>query len=140
MPSGPGVIPEARISEIAAVVPPGVARFLLTSRRDASGIADQQRRCGVDTIQLCDALADDAYRDLREAMPGVSLVQVIHVTDGQIVVREAVVSELALPTGTTRAYLEAYRSNVDANTKISEFISSGRWEGFKPRPLPERRK
>jgi ribonuclease Z len=65
---------------------------------------------------------------------------VINVTDEQVVVREAVVSELALPTGTTQGYLEAYRSKVDANTKISEFLANGRWEGFKPRPLPEAQK
>lgn len=53
-------------------------------------------------------------------------------------VREAVVSELALPTGTTKGYLEAYRSKVDANTKISESIDNGRWQGFKPRPLPDK--
>ena len=64
---------------------------------------------------------------------------VINVTDEQIVVREAVVSELALPTGTTKGYIEAYRSKVDANTKISEFIANGRWKGFKPRPLPDKR-
>ena len=31
MPSGPGPISEERIREIAAIVPPGVATFLLTS-------------------------------------------------------------------------------------------------------------
>ena len=65
---------------------------------------------------------------------------VINVTDEDIVVREAVVSELALPTGTTKAYLEAYRSKVDADSKISEFLASGRWKGFKPPPLPKQRK
>jgi ribonuclease Z len=62
---------------------------------------------------------------------------VINVTDDDIVVREAVVSELALPTGTTEGYLKAYRSKVDEDSKISEFIAKGRWEGFKPPPLPK---
>lgn len=62
---------------------------------------------------------------------------VINVTDEQIAVREAVVSELALPTGTTDGYLNAYRTKVDANSKISEFISSGRWEGYQAPPIPE---
>jgi hypothetical protein len=62
---------------------------------------------------------------------------VINVTDKQVVIREAVVSELALPTGTTKGYLEAFRSKVDANSKISEYLSSERWKGFKPPPLPE---
>lgn len=63
---------------------------------------------------------------------------VINVTDEDVVVRQAVVSEMALPTGTTQEYLEAYRSEVDANSKISEFLASGRWKGFQPPPLPER--
>ena len=56
MPSGPGVIGDDLIAEIAATVPPGVATFLLTSRTDADAIVDQQRRCGVNAIQLCDAV------------------------------------------------------------------------------------
>ena len=88
MPSGPGVIPEQRITEIAATVPPGIASFLLTSHTAAGAIVDQQRRCRVNTIQLCDALDDDAYRELREALPGISLVQVVHVT-GEDAVDEA---------------------------------------------------
>src|SRR3954468_14040697 len=80
MPSGPGPIDERLIAEIAARVPPGVASFLLTCRQDAVGIIDQQRRTRVNTIQLCDSLRDHAdYATLRESMPGVALVQVIHV-------------------------------------------------------------
>lgn len=80
MPSGPGVIGEAAITEIAAAVPPGVATFLLTSRQDAASIVEQQRRTGVNTIQICDDLVDGTYVEMRRAMPGVKLVQVIHVT------------------------------------------------------------
>ena len=63
---------------------------------------------------------------------------VINVTDEQVVVREAVVSELALPTGTTQAYLDAYRTPTDPNSKISEFLSLERWKGFKPAPMPKK--
>ncbi len=79
MPSGPGVIGEDLIAEIAAAVPPGVATFLLTSRQDADAIIEQQRRCGVSAIQLCDSLEAGAHHVLRDALPGVSLVQVVHV-------------------------------------------------------------
>jgi phosphoribosylanthranilate isomerase len=81
MPSGPGVISEALITEIAATVPPPIATFLLTSRTDPDEIIAQQRRCGVNTIQLCDALPSGAIAKLRKALPGISLVQVIHVLD-----------------------------------------------------------
>ena len=80
MPSGPGPIEEDLIAEIAKVVPPGVASFLLTCKQDVQSIIDQQRRLGVNTIQICDRLVDGTYSDLRRALPGVSLVQVIHVT------------------------------------------------------------
>ncbi len=80
MPSGPGVIGEDRITEIAATVPPPIATFLLTSAQDADAIIDQQRRCRTNTLQLCDRLPDGAHARLRAELPGVALVQVIHVT------------------------------------------------------------
>jgi phosphoribosylanthranilate isomerase len=86
MPSGPGIIPEEMIAQIAAIVPPAVSSFLLTSQQDAASIIAQQRRCGVDTLQLCDRLASGSYTDLREAMPGITLVQVIHVTGPESIV------------------------------------------------------
>lgn len=80
MPSGPGVIAEETIAEIAATVPPGVATFLLTSRRDADPILAQQRRCRVNTLQLCDSVEPGCHAQLRANLPGIALVQVIHVT------------------------------------------------------------
>src|SRR5437762_1177442 len=80
MPSGPGVIAEETIAEIAASVPPGVATFLLTSRRDADSIMTQQRRGRVNTLQLCDSVEPGCHAKLRAALPGIALVQVIHVT------------------------------------------------------------
>ena len=80
MPSGPGPIPEDLIAEIAATVPPGVSSFLLTCQQEAAAIIDQQRRLRVNTIQICDRLPEGGHEELREALPGVSLVQVVHVT------------------------------------------------------------
>ncbi|MDN3519384.1 phosphoribosylanthranilate isomerase [Aquisalimonas lutea] len=81
MPSGPGVITEDAIAEIAASVPPPVGTFFLTSRTDPGEIVAQQQRCGVNTIQICDRLAPGAHATLRASLPGVSLVQVVHVRD-----------------------------------------------------------
>ena len=95
MPSGPGPIEEDLIAEIAKVVPPGVASFLLTCKQDVESIIDQQRRLRVNTIQICDRLVDGSYDELRRALPGVSLVQVIHVTgpesvdEAQMIARHA---------------------------------------------------
>jgi phosphoribosylanthranilate isomerase len=79
MPSGPGVISEDLIRQIAASIPPPVASFLLTCRQDVAAIIDQQKSLRVNTIQLCDRLEEGAHRQLRQSLPGVSLVQVIHV-------------------------------------------------------------
>ncbi|HMP81662.1 MAG TPA: phosphoribosylanthranilate isomerase [Verrucomicrobiota bacterium] len=80
MPSGPGVIEEDSITQIAATIPPGVATFLLTSLRDAESIVAQQRRCRVNTLQLCDLVEAGCHAKLRMRLPGIALVQVIHVT------------------------------------------------------------
>jgi len=85
MPSGPGPISEDLIAEIAATIPPGVSSFLLTCLQDAASIIDQQRRLRVNTIQICDRLTRGSYQDLREALPGISLVQVVHVTGPEAV-------------------------------------------------------
>ena len=79
MPSGPGPIAEERIAEVADRAPPGVATFLLTSRTDAEGIIEQQHRCRCNTLQLVDAVDPRIYPRLRRAMPGIKIVQVIHV-------------------------------------------------------------
>ncbi len=79
MPSGPGVIEEELIAEIADTIPPGVASFLLTSKLDVEAIIAQQRRCRTNTLQLVDRLPEGSQRRLREALPGIALVQVIHV-------------------------------------------------------------
>ena len=85
MPSGPGMIPEALIAEIAATIPPPIASFLLTSEIDPDRIIAQQRRCGANTLQLCDHLPPSVYPPLREALPGIKLVQVVHVENPESV-------------------------------------------------------
>lgn len=81
MPNGPGVIPEDAIARIADTVPPPVATFLLTSERSPEAIIAQQRRCRTNTLQLCDHLPATVYPRLRDELPGIALVQVVHVTD-----------------------------------------------------------
>ncbi len=89
MPSGPGVISEDRIASIAKVIAPGVSAFLLTSRQDVESIVAQQRRTAADTLQLVDELPAGAHRELRRRLPGVRIVQVIHVV-GEDSVDEAI--------------------------------------------------
>ncbi len=80
MPSGPGVIADDVITAIAATVPPGVASFLLTSKQDVPSIVEQHNQCRTNTLQIVDRLEAGTYQDLRDALPGIALVQVIHVT------------------------------------------------------------
>jgi phosphoribosylanthranilate isomerase len=105
MPSGPGEIPEERIAEITASVPPPIATFLLTSKQDTKSIIAQQRRCRTNTIQIVDRFLG-VYEDLRTAMPGIAIVQVVHVT-GEESIEEAIlvardVDALLLDSGNPR--------------------------------------
>jgi phosphoribosylanthranilate isomerase len=80
MPSGPGVISDELIAEIAATVPPAIGTFLLTSRQSVREIVAQQRLCRTNTIQICDHLTTGTHRKLKQALPGIAVVQVVHVT------------------------------------------------------------
>jgi phosphoribosylanthranilate isomerase len=80
MPSGPGVISDELIAEIAETVPPAIGTFLLTSRQSVDEIIAQQHACRTNTIQICDRLARGSHRELKQALPGISIVQVVHVT------------------------------------------------------------
>ncbi len=79
MPSGPGPISDDAIYRIAKSVLPPVATFLLTSEQTASGIIDHHHRTRTNTIQIVDELVDRDYKSIRESLPHVKLVQVIHV-------------------------------------------------------------
>ena len=81
MPSGPGPIDEKLIAQIARTVPPGVASFLLTSSSNPHEIVAQQRRCGTNTLQLVDEVDAGTHAVLRRELPGISIVQVVHVAD-----------------------------------------------------------
>jgi len=103
MPSGPGIISDDEIADIVLAVPPAVATFLLTCRQNVEGIVEQQRHTGANTLQLCDEIEAGGHRELRARLPGISIVQVIHVA-GEESVAEAiavaqVVDALLLDTG-----------------------------------------
>ena len=81
MPTGPGIIGERMIAEIAAQMPPNLGTFLLTSETDPGAIARQALAAGVNTLQICDRLAEGAHQQLRKLVRSVSVVQVVHVLD-----------------------------------------------------------
>lgn len=81
MPSGPGPIADELIASIIKTVPPPIATFLLTSETTAKDIIAHQQRVHSNTIQIVDALPERNYKLIRELLPSVKLVQVIHVID-----------------------------------------------------------
>jgi len=81
MPSGPGIISDALIKEIAQIIPPGISSFLLTSKTTANLIIEHHQKVNTNTIQIVDRLEEGSYDKIREHLPSVKLVQVIHVID-----------------------------------------------------------
>lgn len=79
MPSGPGVIADEKAAAIAEWIGPRAATVMLTSRQRAAGIVEQVSLVRPTIVQLCDALPVEEYARLREAMPYVLLMQVVHV-------------------------------------------------------------
>jgi phosphoribosylanthranilate isomerase len=87
MPSGPGVIPENLIAKIARYSPPAVTSVLLTSHRTCNDIITQHNHCRTNAIQICDDLQTGNHDDLRRALSGISLIQVIHITGTESIVK-----------------------------------------------------
>jgi phosphoribosylanthranilate isomerase len=81
MPSGPGVIGDELINQIARTVPPPIATFLLTCETKPRDIISHYKRVNTTTIQIVDELENRDYELLRKELPNVKLVQVIHVID-----------------------------------------------------------
>lgn len=81
MPSGPGVIGDKLIYQIAKAVPPPISTFLLTSETKPQDIIAHYKRVQTTTIQIVDELEKRAYEVIRSELPNVKLVQVIHVID-----------------------------------------------------------
>ena len=79
MPSGPGVISEEEIKNIAETIPDHIHTFLLTSKLDTNSIIQQIKKCGTNTVQIVDDLTDGTYSDIKAELPNVQIVQVLHV-------------------------------------------------------------
>ncbi len=132
MPSGPGIITDELIHAIAKTVPPPTHTFLLTSETTTDNIIEHHKKVNTSTIQIVDALSGREYHKIREAIPNVQLVQVIHVLDEGSIKEAIEISEFVdailldsgnpnLPTkvlgGTGKTH------NWDLSKKIREKIS-----------------
>jgi phosphoribosylanthranilate isomerase len=94
MPSGPGPIADDLIRQIAKTIPPPIATFLLTSETSVKEIIEHHHRTNTNTIQIVDSLSSGTYRQLKAALPGVKIVQVIHVIDERSVDEAILISEM----------------------------------------------
>lgn len=79
MPSGPGSITDSEIQEIISKVPPTYSTVLLSSRTDPRALVEHQRETGANTLQLVSAISPESLAQLKDALPGISLLKVIHV-------------------------------------------------------------
>ena len=93
MPSGPGPIDDDLILTIAKTIHPPVSSFLLTSEQSANGIIDHLNRTHVNTVQIVDELMEGTYRQIRDALPHLRIVQVIHVTGEESIEQALQVNE-----------------------------------------------
>jgi len=132
MPSGPGIITDEHIQSIAKTVPPPIDSFLLTSETTAEKVIEHHKKVNTTTIQIVDALTDRQYLKIREAIPHVKLVQVIHVLDENSIQEAIEISEfvdaILLDSGNPNLSTKVLGGtgkthNWDLSKKIRENIS-----------------
>jgi len=117
MPSGPGVISEDKIAEIISHLPKQTNTFLLTSKVNADDIILQCSKCKPATVQIVDSVKIDVYKKIRNGLPEIKIIQVVHV-QGNNSINEALniekyVDGILLDSG-------------DQNKKIKELGGTGR--------------
>ena len=122
MPSGPGPISDELINIIAKTIPPPVGTFLLTSETSVDMIIKHHTRTNTNTIQIVDSLKTGTYKQLKDALPFVKIVQVIHVCD------EKSVEEAINISGFVDAIL---LDSGNPGLKIKELGGTGRVHNWK---------
>ncbi len=81
MPSGPGIISDDLIAEIAGSIPDHIETFLLTSETKADAIIAHHSKVNTSTIQIVDALTQGTHIQIKKALPNTKIVQVLHIID-----------------------------------------------------------
>lgn len=140
MPSGPGVIDEDLIAEIVSRVPPPIATFLLTSKQSSEEIIKQQLKTRVNTLQLVDYVDYNEIKLLRRKLPGIKIVQVIHVFNESSVKEalgvekyvDAILLDSGNPNlmtkelgGTGRTHNWAISKKIRDRVKVPVFLAGG---------------
>lgn len=94
MPSGPGPIADELIQAITRNIHPPVSSFLLTSEQSSAGIIQHVNRTYTNTVQIVDKLTEGTYAEIRNALPHLGIVQVIHVRGEESVDEALTVHEM----------------------------------------------
>jgi phosphoribosylanthranilate isomerase len=84
MPSGSHSIDDPAIAELAALVPPPVATFLLTSEASAAGIARHVERTHASTVQVVSRITTSEAARLAQLLPSTRRVLVVHVENESV--------------------------------------------------------
>ena len=79
MPSGPGPIDDDTARAVIASAPPGVTPFLLTEEHTIEGVVRHVRATRATVVQLVRHVDPRLHAEIREALPSVKIVQVVHV-------------------------------------------------------------
>ncbi|MFK7971122.1 MAG: phosphoribosylanthranilate isomerase [Bacteroidia bacterium] len=131
MPSGPGVIEDDLIQQIAKSTPPPISTFLLTSETKPRDIIAHYKKVHTTTIQIVDELENQEYEMLRNELPHVRLVQVIHVNDEHSIEQALHVSKhvdaILLDSGNPNAFVKTLGGtgkvhNWDISRQIREAV------------------
>ena len=96
MPSGPGVIMDDLIEKIALKIPPGITSVLLTCLQNSAEIIHQHKKCKTNAIQLVDRVSFSTLRELKTQLPGISIIQVVHVSNSDQSKRQSLLSLLLM--------------------------------------------
>lgn len=140
MPNGPGVIDLGSMRSIRAVIPADLDTFLLTSKVAAEDITKEYEFARTTAIQLTDYIEYAEYSALRQRLPGVRLVQVIHVMDENDIERAVAasklvdallldsgspLSEVKTLGGTGRVHNWDISSEIVASVEVPVFLAGG---------------
>jgi len=94
-----------------------VSTFLLTSETKAAAVIDHYKKVNTSTIQIVDALENRDYEQIKNELPHVKIVQVIHVLDDKSVAEAIGVS----------AYVDAFLlDSGNPNLETKELGGTGR--------------
>jgi phosphoribosylanthranilate isomerase len=140
MPSGPGIISDEQIYKIVQTVPPAISTFLLTSETAVNDIIEHYTKTQTSTIQIVDKLKQGTYETIKNALPEVKIVQVIHVIDENTIDEAIEISELVdailldsgnpnLPIkelgGTGRVHNWNISKKIVSQVKVPVFLAGG---------------